>query len=477
MAFTGTDWNRRVLLTGLTPGSSLSGYVALITLDNIPVEMVDAGTESALNGGGDIRISTDSAGVNQLPLEVVSFVTNATEGSRACELWVRFPTYASGTRECYLFYGKAGETQPAVTDTFGRNNVWQDYSLAMHGTYNLNDSTGNWTSNVTAGSVTTDPDLGASVSNANRLEFDSSTMPSSVSVVADVNCTTFDNNLFGSSSSDGFVVFSTRLNSSSYSPTLYYSDNSFGGRGFIADRSALARGAADGDTTQTATFTETLKGTFLSDSGISNYYGEWRIYSNGVQAAFNSGASTGNYNGNAWRSNIYVGHHPEWGVYADLSIKWLHVKESADSADYTETEYDNRSSASTFWTTGTPENTGGGSTVNVSPNVSTLDIDDLNPSITFELQVNNTLSTIDIDDLNPTITIEAAGEVNVNPTVSTIDIDDLNPIISFELNVSPNVSIIDINDLNPSISFGSLVNVSPNVSTVEITDLNPNYHF
>jgi hypothetical protein len=145
MAFTAANWGRGVLLTGLTPLSTLSGYVALVDLSNVPVESIDAGSNSALNGGGDLRFSTDIDGLNQLPLEVVSFVTNASAPSRSCQLWIRFPTYASGTREVYMYYNKIGETQPAVGAAFGRNAVWVDtrarYNLASlldsAGTYDL----------------------------------------------------------------------------------------------------------------------------------------------------------------------------------------------------------------------------------------------------------------------------------------------------------------------------------------------------
>ena len=91
-----------------------------------------------------MRFSTDDQGANQLPLEVVTYVTNATEASRSCQLWVRFPTYASGTREVYMFYKKTGETQPAVGAAFGRNAVWQDYIGVYHcEDSNYTDSSGN----------------------------------------------------------------------------------------------------------------------------------------------------------------------------------------------------------------------------------------------------------------------------------------------------------------------------------------------
>ena len=45
MAFTASDWGRGVLLTGLTPLSSLSGFVSVVSLDNAPTESIDAGSK------------------------------------------------------------------------------------------------------------------------------------------------------------------------------------------------------------------------------------------------------------------------------------------------------------------------------------------------------------------------------------------------------------------------------------------------
>lgn len=153
MAFTGSNWGRRVKLTGLTPASSLSGFVAVITLDNIPVEAIDAGSNSALNGGGDLRFSTDDAGVNQLPCEIVSYVTSATAGNRQCQIRVRFDTYSSVAREVWMFYKKDGESQPAVTATYGRNAVWQDERAHWNFQDNYVDSAGNAANGGSVGSV------------------------------------------------------------------------------------------------------------------------------------------------------------------------------------------------------------------------------------------------------------------------------------------------------------------------------------
>lgn len=134
MAFP-TGWGRRVAITidNTKIPSNQSNFPVLIDLNNIPSEMVDAGSNSALNGGGDIRFSSDESGSTQLALEVVQFVTNATEGSRRCQLWVKVPSLSSSADTViYAWYKKSGETQPSVSDTYGRNNVWSLYDVVYH---------------------------------------------------------------------------------------------------------------------------------------------------------------------------------------------------------------------------------------------------------------------------------------------------------------------------------------------------------
>jgi hypothetical protein len=145
MSFNASTWGQGRLLTGLSPGSSLSGFTAVITKDNLPTSALDAGSLSCLNGGGDWRFSTDINGSTQLDCEIVTCVTNATASSTKFIAWVRFPTYASGTREVYAFWNKAGQSQPAANAAYGSEAVWQDFRNNYH--FNsagvLVDSTGN----------------------------------------------------------------------------------------------------------------------------------------------------------------------------------------------------------------------------------------------------------------------------------------------------------------------------------------------
>jgi hypothetical protein len=101
---------------------------------------------TAQNGGGDIRFA--DADWNRLPVEIVRFDTSIN----VAEIHVRATSLSSSSNTLfYVIWGNATATQPAVTDTFGRNNVWSNSFIMVHhfdenpstDTGNYIDSTGN----------------------------------------------------------------------------------------------------------------------------------------------------------------------------------------------------------------------------------------------------------------------------------------------------------------------------------------------
>ncbi len=140
MAFP-TGWLRKCIIT--IPAAQIAGnntdFPVLATEANFPTEMMDGGSNSALNGGGDVRFSEDLAGAVQVPCEIVSFITG---GTPSAEVHLKLPTVNTGAdKTYYVWYKKAGEVQPAVTAAFGRNAVWSDYEFVSHNS--RIDSTGN----------------------------------------------------------------------------------------------------------------------------------------------------------------------------------------------------------------------------------------------------------------------------------------------------------------------------------------------
>ena len=114
--------------------ATLNGFVLAIFKSDVPADMLDAGSNSCLNGGGDIRAGNDD-GTTRFPLNVVRCVTNATASSRELELHVgvseNIPSGSDYT--CRLYYKEAAATQPAANTTYGSESVYDsDYELVSH---------------------------------------------------------------------------------------------------------------------------------------------------------------------------------------------------------------------------------------------------------------------------------------------------------------------------------------------------------
>lgn len=125
---------------------SHTDFVALIKYDDLTASMLS----SIDNGGGDLRFSSDAAGTTQLACEVVEFDTVGN----SVQVWVKVPSAATGNK-FYIWGDNTGDSQPAVTDTYGRNAVWSDYDAVFHflsGSRTV-DSTGNYSITET-GTVT-----------------------------------------------------------------------------------------------------------------------------------------------------------------------------------------------------------------------------------------------------------------------------------------------------------------------------------
>lgn len=130
------DWGRKQAITinstYVEGASNLTDFPFLVTLDHLDPEIVDGGANSALNGGGDVRFSSDTSGNNQLAIEVVQFVTSSTLADRKCQIWVKIPSLsATSDTTIYIWYNKSGETQPIATDTYGSQAVWSNNYVSI----------------------------------------------------------------------------------------------------------------------------------------------------------------------------------------------------------------------------------------------------------------------------------------------------------------------------------------------------------
>ena len=342
MTIVATDWSRRVQITDANVSPTLTGFVALLTEANLPSEI----WTTALNGGGDLRVCLNSDGTSQLPLEVVSFDTSA----QTAVLWLRLPTFASGD-SLWLFYDKPAETQPAATDTFGRNAVWADYE------YHSNDGGQTETTNSYtftddgSGSATSDY-LGTpnGALNAPRRRLNDLSVGD---VVGDYTIETWFNGTNSGthiSKRDGTL---TQYQTGIVLYRLFYRDASPNDFEFVAPFVAgwnKVNYSVSGNTVSVY-----LNGSFLDSQTI-------------VKTSRSIPLRIG-YRGNGGLGTVgfeYAGAIAKNGIYS-----------TAKSANYISTEYANQSSPATFWSTGTPENTGGGGatvTAGVAFNIPSLNV-------------------------------------------------------------------------------------------------------
>lgn len=131
-----SDWGRKqaiVINHDLVEGTNnLVDFPFLVTLDHLNGEVLDGGANSALNGGGDIRFSSDVEGNNRLAIEIVEFVTNALSTERRCQIWVKVPNLSvTSNTTIYIWYNKSGESQPVATDSYGSQSVWSNNYVSV----------------------------------------------------------------------------------------------------------------------------------------------------------------------------------------------------------------------------------------------------------------------------------------------------------------------------------------------------------
>lgn len=86
-------------------------------------EAIDGGPSSIKNGGGDLRVYEDILGYKELPVHVVTFVTDPVNPQ--IDVRVRVPNAVAG-KKLYIFGGDAATVARGVTEPFGRNAVFSE---------------------------------------------------------------------------------------------------------------------------------------------------------------------------------------------------------------------------------------------------------------------------------------------------------------------------------------------------------------
>ena len=104
-------------------------FTVILSPAILPAEMlVESGEYAALEGGGDIRFSTDEAGENLIPCDIRYF----SPADGRANIAVKLPEVSQTTDTTfYMWYNKAGVEQPNWTGEFGRFNAYDDYYVSV----------------------------------------------------------------------------------------------------------------------------------------------------------------------------------------------------------------------------------------------------------------------------------------------------------------------------------------------------------
>jgi hypothetical protein len=112
----------------------------------MPSDPLIYGTQRAAKlTGADIRFTSDSFGVTELPFELVQFSQTTSETTARCEIHIKLSAVSSSTDTVfYMWWGNPYANAYATTDTYGRNAVWSSSYISV------------WHMNESAGSTMTD---------------------------------------------------------------------------------------------------------------------------------------------------------------------------------------------------------------------------------------------------------------------------------------------------------------------------------
>jgi hypothetical protein len=457
MAITPTQWSHVLTIPeSYTPSAAISGQTLKIT--EVTVAKLSSGDQSTFwanvqNGGGDVRICENIDGTNQLPVEVVS-LDNAAQ---TCVIWTRKPSY-DGTGNLYVFVGRAGETQPPVTDPFGRNAVWQDLAVVIHGGMTF-DSTGNLTQSATqSGAVTQNADSWEFNRSAGEVNFGNYAPPAGLFDFAIMSCVQLGALPLGNDAIGGTAnAYLLADNQSSVANTFVGGVN---GTGFRADSGA--------NTADTALHNVCYR--WGNGSASGSPLDGYDIYLDGVVGGSVSGASGSM---NSTPQTLTVGGAPSFTANPiDGRVFDFWIFERFVSPDEVEVISENQLNQSTFYGTPTLTSTAGGEVIEDS--TVSVNISSLNELITIPnaVIVDDSLGNIGVTSINESISL--TGLVSVDDSQSSININSFDESIALagSVSVDDDVSNANISAINESVVLGAVVIVSDAIANNDIASIN-----
>ncbi len=379
-------------------------------------------------GGGDLRFSSDAAGLNQLPCEIVDGLD---------VVWVK-PTGVSISTGAtlYVWGDNTGASQPAVGDAFGRDAVWSANSSAFH----LEDATGlDSSGNLPTASVTGSPTVTTGIV-GNGLDFDGS--------IDFIEKTT--NILTGTAYSVSLWVnfddlssrrcpFSTRSNTNTkpISGIIDVPNAATGLRFLVRD-----------DASNVASVTSVI-------SAATNYHvaavrdgNNIELFINGSSVGTNS-ATFGTISATRTRIGADV-NSPLQGIIG--LVDEVLTRNYAATSDQISIEYDNQSTTGSWWIA---SDVAGG--ISITESVVNSNYASLDPAIllTGSISVTESLVNTNYAATDPTVTL--TGSISITESIVNANYTSLNPVIDLTGVVSVAEALVNSNyiSLDPVINLTS----------------------
>lgn len=316
--------------------ADLTDFPVYIDLADMPADF----WSTVSNGGGDIRVYKED-GITELPREVVSCDTATKKG----ELHLKYTGTLSGSVDTKIVVDVDGSRSDyAVTDTYGRNNVWTGYDMVLHMNAAI-DSTGKQSvTNVSSLSLNADCKLGECATNNGSVKY------LEVAHSTSINYTT---NLYMS-------VWVAPSQLTPYRNPILYKDNTWGSAPGYCFYFSPGGSNAQLITNRpnTAYQSLVLADDLILDSEIDvfTYINVVKTASVGVHVFKNGGSfknNTGSFFANNYGSSTNVLRTP---MRYETSDRWrgkfeeLRLSSALKDANWIATEYNNQSTPSGFYT-------------------------------------------------------------------------------------------------------------------------------
>lgn len=319
--------------TKVSGSSDLTDFPIVLTEDNF---LADAFSNS-LNGGADIRFSTDIDGKVRLAHEIVTWNT----GTSVAEVHVKVNTLSYNTdTDIYVHYGNSSAVAIDENEAFGKHQTWpSNYKAVYHLVETANTTAGGYLDSTrndgNSTGTSTDTNETGKIGQAQNFDgtndyitLDATDFPAGSTartILMWVNPDIVNRDYqafleYGTRSVDAGILFSTGAGAGNQAKL---------GVGDYGENAALSTGTISADTWQFIGFT-------LS-SGTVTYYINGAASGTGSLTSTNT-SGTGGYIGEGWNASDRL----------DGGVQQIIVYSGALSADYIATLYNNQNSPSTF---------------------------------------------------------------------------------------------------------------------------------